>query len=1052
MRHESRRASSADVSSRGPGRVRKRRNRAWRRRREVVAFHSSTEERNESRKEVEQKQRRAACLRTSSEAIGARGESRERSDLRDLHDLEFCKMKRQREDDGVEESGLEEKPPCPTAEEGMVPPTETQGTQSRGKETEKLDRFGHVKKRYRKELQKTCQSLLRWQNKSQAALKALLRRPKNQIEAVRHRMPWKKADRECLRRALLHFGLGRWDAVMQSMTEGLKVMPHSQQDVMDATAAFCKACLPHLEGKEYAFMVQEALPTLVGAAAVPTAQEWHKAEALAVSWARRLRLLQELQDARRLLVDEHTCESAKEHLKNMAETSAPSWWWDHQADEALVHAVYEHGYGQYDAVKESKLFENLMNRIKEQCKREGKTPRDMEASGAVGANPEKNVMSRMGHADTCTCVVCMHRKRKVADAKAAEAAQTTAAPVEGDDQKCIDQEEEKTGGFQDSKPEGSEEDSDFTLEWPVPDTLTRRLKRVVDHMSKLAVRPTKTRGRRISGRPHAVAKAETWTKREKMDLVRALMAHGLQPNFDIKGSPPHWALLREQANLNKSTGAVKECYLELTALAEKALESGKGSQPKPPTHLPNCTCVICTQKRQKAARAREEGNEEPEPPSENKDQAEPESAQGGQEDGGEQEVEKRSGREGASGGPRALFTSITATRLKERLELVGIVSRALHFMPTAEEWEAALPSWRGQDLPSWWQVGVHDHALAQGVLKHGYGSWDAIFADRSLEFHDTLESLKQQQLQALQSVSTVEPSKDVPKSEGGDSSLQSVEVELPSSKLCQRRLKFLSKSLRKGLKKAIKRPQAVSRTPSRPPPKPKAPPSKARSKRSRTKYAKHTDIPRGADGRPLLPLTITDKLYLIALGHIVHDRPGFHNDRHIFPAGLITRREHYSFVNPATRTYYTSEILDQGGEGPIFRVIADDAPNDVIERDTASGAWVEVSLRCHKLRGSQRNKVTVSGTEMFGLSHPDIAALVLELPGVEKCEKFQRFLSFARTAEAGEEEPKLEDRVVVRGVKVEPTVAEDGEQETPSEDQEERQTGTVDSEETQEAD
>lgn len=959
-------------------------------------------------------------------------------------------MKREREE--VEEGKMEvdEKTPRPTPEEGTVRPNEIEGTQSRGKENEKVDRYAHVKKRYRKELQRSCQSLLRWQTKSQAALRSLLRRPKNQVEAVRHRLPWKKADRECLRRALLHFGLGRWDAVMQAMTEGLKVMPHSQQDVMDAAAAFCRACLPHLEGKEYAFLVDEALPTLAGAADVPTAQEWHKAEALAVSWARRLRLLKGLQDARRLLADERTCESAREHLRSMAETSAPSWWWDHRADEALVHGVYECGYGQYDAVKESGMFQELMNGIKEQCKREGKSPKDMEGTATMGTNPEKNVMSRMGHADTCTCVVCMHRKRKAAEAKAAEAAQAAAVTSQGDDNGGIKQEEEKMGGSQKSKAEDPEGESDLTLDWPVPDTLTRRLKRVVDHMSKLVVKPTKARGRSNVRRPHTVAKAETWTKREKMDLVRALMAHGLQPNFSVKGSPPHWGLLREQANLNKSTGAVRECYLELTALAEKALESGRGTQSKPPTHLPNCSCVICTQKRQKAARAKEEGNGEPAHATQNTAQAEPETTQGGVEEGAEQETERRTGKEGTSGGPRALFTGITAARLKERLELVGILSRALHFMPTAEEWEAALPSWRGQDLPSWWHVGVHDHALAQGVLKHGYGNWGTILADRSLEFHVTIQSLKLQR--ALRSAPSQIPSNDGLNSMGDDGCLQPLELELPSPKLCQRRLKFLSKSLRKGLKKAIKRPPVVGKTPSRPPPKPKAPPSKARSKRSRTKYAKHTDIPRGADGRPMLPLTITDKLYLIALGHIVHDRPGFHNDRHIFPAGLITRREHYSFVNPATRTYYTSEILDQGGEGPIFRVIADDAPNDIIERDTASGAWVEVSLRCHKLRGSQRNKVTVSGTEMFGLSHPDIAALVLELPGVEKCEKFQRFLSFARTADTGEDEPKLEDRVVVRGVKVESTGAEDGEQETPSEDQEERQTGTLDSEGTQDVD
>jgi hypothetical protein len=37
-------------------------------------------------------------------------------------------------------------------------------------------------------------------------------------------------------------------------------------------------------------------------------------------------------------------------------------------------------------------------------------------------------------------------------------------------------------------------------------------------------------------------------------------------------------------------------------------------------------------------------------------------------------------------------------------------------------------------LPSYWQAGAFDHQLVLGVLRHGWGQWDEIFADDSLPF------------------------------------------------------------------------------------------------------------------------------------------------------------------------------------------------------------------------------------------------------------------------------------------------------------------------------
>ena len=92
-------------------------------------------------------------------------------------------------------------------------------------------------------------------------------------------------------------------------------------------------------------------------------------------------------------------------------------------------------------------------------------------------------------------------------------------------------------------------------------------------------------------------------------------------------------------------------------------------------------------------------------------------------------------------------------------------------------------------------------------------------------------------------------------------------------------------------------------------------------------------------------------------GRIEPDRPGFHTERHIFPIGFTTLRDHASMVDPNGRTQYTCIIIDSGGPGPLFRVIPEDDPDLVIEKDSASGAWVVVCAAVNRVRGIDREKV-----------------------------------------------------------------------------------------------
>ena len=144
----------------------------------------------------------------------------------------------------------------------------------------------------------------------------------------------------------------------------------------------------------------------------------------------------------------------------------------------------------------------------------------------------------------------------------------------------------------------------------------------------------------------------------------------------------------------------------------------------------------------------------------------------------------------------------------------------------------------------------------------------------------------------------------------------------------------------------------------------------------------------------MYPIRITDRVTIESLGEIVWERDSFHNERHIFPVGYKSSREFASRVDPNGRTYYDSEILD-GGDTPLFRVTPRDAPHLRVERESASGVWVAIANAVNAIRGGQRSKVTVSGTEMYGLSHPLVSILIQELPGVERLRKFKPQISFA---------------------------------------------------------
>ena len=87
------------------------------------------------------------------------------------------------------------------------------------------------------------------------------------------------------------------------------------------------------------------------------------------------------------------------------------------------------------------------------------------------------------------------------------------------------------------------------------------------------------------------------------------------------------------------------------------------------------------------------------------------------------------------------------------------------------------------------------------------------------------------------------------------------------------------------------------------------------------------------------------------------------------------------------RALYTCEILD-GGLKPQYKLISNEDPDNPIIRDSSTGCWIAVCNKINILQGSKRSKVTISGTDRFGLSDSNVVRLLQSLPNADKCSKY----------------------------------------------------------------
>jgi hypothetical protein len=142
-------------------------------------------------------------------------------------------------------------------------------------------------------------------------------------------------------------------------------------------------------------------------------------------------------------------------------------------------------------------------------------------------------------------------------------------------------------------------------------------------------------------------------------------------------------------------------------------------------------------------------------------------------------------------------------------------------------------------------------------------------------------------------------------------------------------------------------------------------------------------VNRDMNGNIIYPIIINNNLKILNLGTINYTNKNYHSEKNIFPIGFKSVREHQSMFNLQKRAEYTCEILD-GGAKPQYKLTSSEDVEHPIIRDSSTACWIVVGNAINDLQGNKRKKVTISGTERFGLIDPKVVKLLSTLPNADK--------------------------------------------------------------------
>ncbi|GAB4814051.1 hypothetical protein N2152v2_001097 [Parachlorella kessleri] len=145
-----------------------------------------------------------------------------------------------------------------------------------------------------------------------------------------------------------------------------------------------------------------------------------------------------------------------------------------------------------------------------------------------------------------------------------------------------------------------------------------------------------------------------------------------------------------------------------------------------------------------------------------------------------------------------------------------------------------------------------------------------------------------------------------------------------------------------------------------------------------------------ADGSVVNPPSVTlpfkpnKMLTVISLGHVKWLHPAFHDEKHIWPVGYRAERLTATPASQGKEVPHSCEVLEMpDGSGPLFRVTP--KGGQPTEGATPLQAWQALYAgdKLGRLRA-----MSMSGAAMFGLASPRVVALIQQLPGAARCERY----------------------------------------------------------------
>lgn len=557
---------------------------------------------------------------------------------------------------------------------------------------------------------------------------------------LRRRADWRGNEREALRRGILMFGLGRSEKVRGIMRGLLKQMYHGLGDIADCCWEFVRQCSIYTEHKETVYVEKlleraKGLGIEMGPEVAERVGQWERMEKLGSVWIKRIRLLDNLGHVVRLCANPETQESAYNAIDSLGDATVPCNWWSRESDLALLAGIYKHGFGSYEALRTDEQFAEAFGFYMEEMG---------SFSGLAGGRKTK--------ADS-------HSWDVLGNEKVLPNVRLKGRSSCNDDQRGIQTFAEHDSDFQPLVRDGGANSM-----WPDSHTLTRRLKRLVEHIGRIGeqvVSIEKGGGRKLR-------QGRSWSKREKLNFLRLLLTWGL-PAMPGQEDQVQWQFFKDQASVrplkNKKESSFEACY---DGLVKEMTHLLKGSD---------------SQEKQRLGSVDHEGSSD-------------------------ESVEKISTdiELPSQAGP-AVLTQKSAVRLRDRLELFDTLRQALEFFP--EDWRnVGLTIHPSHNLPSWWQIGSHDRQLILGTLKHGFGNWDAVFEDKTNSFKAESEKEKfrkgltqegeNQNSESSWAMQGSQENDDHVKGKGKRSFSQggSGSNWPPSSKSCVKRLKFVGNVLR----------------------------------------------------------------------------------------------------------------------------------------------------------------------------------------------------------------------------------------------------------------